>query len=438
MVVTASRDRLPLPALSTELSAREAAVLDAVDAQWAVDRVVELVAVPSVGGTAAESEAQHLVAGWLDELGTDVDRWAIDLAEAASAPDAPGQEVDRTEAWGVVGTLPGGEGGQPALVLCGHSDVVPAGDPALWPGDPFTPRVTGGAVHGRGTCDMKGGLVAALAAVRAIRTAGVRLARPLAVHSVVGEEDGGLGAWATLRRGHRGDACVIPEPTAGAVMTAHAGALTFRLTLTGLAAHAANRHLGVSAVELFEHVHAALRTLESDRQPADRSRFDDHPFPYGISIGRLQAGDWASTVPDRLVAEGRFGVRLGESVETARAAFEACVARVCAAHPWLADHPAQVEWFGGTFASSELLAGSSLLPAVQQAVTDAGGAPPPERALTAGTDLRFYTAAGIPALHHGPGDLRLAHGVGERVPVEDVSLSARSLALLALRTCGVA
>ncbi len=413
-------------------------MLDAIDAQWAVDRLVALVAVPSLGGTAAESEAQHLVAGWLDELGTDVDRWAIDLAEAAAAPDAPGQEVERSEAWGVVGTLPGADGGQPALVLCGHTDVVPAGDPALWPGDPFTPRVDHGAVHGRGTCDMKGGLVAALTAVRAIRTAGVPLARPLAVHSVMGEEDGGLGAWATLRRGHRGDACVIPEPTAGAVMTAHAGALTFRLTLTGLAAHAANRHLGVSAIELFEHVHAALRALESGRQPADRSRFGDHPFPYGISIGRLQAGDWASTVPDRLAAEGRFGVRLDEPVEAARAAFEACVAAACAAHPWLADHPAQVEWVGGTYASSRLPIGSPLLPAVQQAVTDAGGARPPERALTAGTDLRFYTAAGIPALHHGPGDLRLAHGPAEQVPVDDLLLSARSLALLALRTCGVA
>src|SRR5919206_1761006 len=107
------------PAGPAELSAREAAVLDAVDAQWAVDRVVALVAVPSLGGTAAESEAQHLVAGWLDELGTDVDRWAIDLTAAESAADAPGQEVDRSEAWGVVGTVPGEDGGQPALVLCG-------------------------------------------------------------------------------------------------------------------------------------------------------------------------------------------------------------------------------------------------------------------------------------------------------------------------------
>lgn len=425
-------------AAASPLSSREAAVLAAVDAQWTVDRTRDLVAVPSVGGTAAESDAQHLVAGWLDELGLDVDRWPLDLAEAAAAPDAPGQEVDRTEAWGVVGTVPGLDGGQPALVLSGHVDVVPAGDRALWPGDPFTPRLQGGAVTGRGSCDMKGGLVAALAAVRALGTAGVRLARPLAVHSVVAEEDGGLGTWATLRRGHRGDVCVIPEPTAGAVMTAAAGALTFRLTLDGLAAHAANRHLGVSALELFEHLHAALRELESARQPADRSRFGDHPYPYGLSVGRLQAGEWASTVPDRLVAEGRYGVRLGEPVADARAAFEGAVAAACASHSWLADHPARVEWFGGTFASGELPAGSPLLPAVQRAVTDVGGTPPAERALTAGTDLRLYAAAGIPTLHHGPGDLRLAHGPGEQVPVEDLLLSARTLALLALRTCGPA
>lgn len=423
---------MPVP----DLTAAEARVLDAVDDAWALTRLRELVAVPSVGGTAAESEAQHLVADWLAADGVEVDRWPIDLVEAATAADAPGQEVVREEAWGVVGTLPGTDGGEPGLVLCGHTDVVPPGDPALWPGDPFAPRLAGGVLHGRGTCDMKGGLVAALAAVRAVRRAGVQLVRPLALHSVVGEEDGGLGAWATLRRGHRGAACVVPEPTDGAVMTAAAGALTFRLTVTGLAAHGAMRDAGVSAVELFAGLHAALRAFEAGRQE-DVDRFAGTRLPYGLSIGTVQAGDWSSTVPDRLVAEGRYGVRVDEPVESARRAFEAAVAAACAEHPWLAAHPARVEWVGGSFASGRLPQGSPLLPAVQDAVLAAGRARPVERYVPAGTDLRLYAAAGVPTLHYGPGDLGLAHGPREQVPVADVVHVARVLALLAVRQCTV-
>ncbi|WNV76299.1 ArgE/DapE family deacylase [Geodermatophilus sp. DSM 44513] len=421
-----------------DLTTVEADVLAAVDPTAAVARLRELVAVPSVGGTPAEGEVQHLVADRLDELGLAVDRWPIDLAAAAAAPDAPGQEVDRTEAWGVVGTLPAAEDGLPALVLCGHTDVVPPGDRALWPGDPFDPRLAGGAVHGRGACDMKAGVAAVLTALAAVRTAGVRLARPVAVHAVVGEEDGGLGAWATLRRGHRGEVCVIPEPTAGAVVTAAAGALTFRLEVTGLAAHAAHRDRGVSAVELFATVHAGLRAFEAERQVGADPRFGGAPYPYGISVGRVVAGDWASSVPDRLVAEGRYGVRLGEDVAAARAALAARLAEVCAADPWLADHPVRLTWTGGAFASGALPPGHPLLPAVRRAVADTGAGTPPEGAVPAGTDLRLYAAAGVPTLHHGPGDLRLAHGPQERVPVDELVTAARAFALLTLRTCGVA
>jgi acetylornithine deacetylase len=420
-----------------ELTTAEARVLSAVDEEWVLDRLSRMIAVPSVGGTPAESEVQHLLAGWLEELDCAVDRWPIDLTEAATAPDAPGQEVERTEAWGVVGTLAGAEDGVPALVFSGHTDVVPPGDRALWPADPFVPWVADGAVHGRGACDMKAGVVASLAALAAVRTAGVRLVRPVALHGVVGEEDGGLGAWATLRRGHLGDVCVIPEPTAQAVVTAHAGALTFRLEISGRSAHAAYRDQGVSAVELFSFVHAGLLEFEAERQRDADPRFDRAPFPYGLSIGRVQAGDWASSVPDLLVAEGRYGVRLGEPVATARAALEDRLAAICAAHPWLAEHPVRLTWTGGTFASGELPPGHPLLPAVREAVADAGGGQLPERAIAAGSDLRLYAAAGVPTLHYGPGDLHLAHGPRESVPLAEVVTAARAFALLTLRSCGL-
>jgi acetylornithine deacetylase len=420
-----------------DLTDVETRVVDAVDEQWVLDRLTRMVAVPSVGGTPAESEVQHQLAGWLEELGCDVDTWQIDLAEAATAADAPGQEVERTEAWGVVGTVPAAESGRPALVFSGHTDVVPPGDLTLWDGDPFVPRLVGGDLHGRGACDMKAGVVAALAALAAVRMAGVRLLRPVALHGVIGEEDGGLGAWAALRRGHLGDVCVIPEPTARAVVTANAGALTFRLEVAGHAAHAAMRDRGVSAVELFAVVHAGLQEFEAERQRDADPRFGDARFPYALSIGRVQAGDWASSVPDRLVAEGRYGVRVGEPVEIARRVFEDRVAAICVGHPWLATHPVRVTWTGGAFASGQLPAGHPLLSAVRAAVADAGSGAAPERALAAGSDLRLYAAAGVPTLHYGPGDLDLAHGPQEKVPVAEVVTAARAFALLTLRTCGL-
>ena len=124
--------------------------------------------------------------------------------------------------------------GEPALVLQGHVDVVPAGDVAHWhAADPFSARISGGVLHGRGACDMKAGVAATLAVARALHRSGVRTDRRLALHSVVSEEDGGLGAFATLRRGHGGEVAVIPEPTSGRLVTANAGALTFRIEVRG-------------------------------------------------------------------------------------------------------------------------------------------------------------------------------------------------------------
>ena len=132
----------------------------------------------------------------------------------------------------MVGTTEGE--GEPGLMLCGHTDVVPTGDVETWHGqDPFSAEIRDGALYGRGACDMKAGVAANLAVLRTLRAAGVMLARPLAVHSVIGEEDGGLGAFATLRRGHRGDVAVITEPTSAQLITATAGALTFRIEVYG-------------------------------------------------------------------------------------------------------------------------------------------------------------------------------------------------------------
>jgi acetylornithine deacetylase len=163
------------------------------------------------------------------------------------------------------------------------------------------------------------------------------------------------------------------------------------------------------------------------------------PLAYPLSIGRVSGGDWASSVPDLVVAEGRLGVALDEPVEDARAAFETAVAEVCAHDPWLREHPVAVTWWGGQFASGRLAAGSDLaerMAAAHAAVT--GGGTPERRGVPYGSDLRLLAAAGIPTLHYGPGDAVLAHAPDERVPLAEVHTAARALALLALDVCGVA
>lgn len=428
----------------TDVEARVLAALDDTAREGGlVADLVDLVAVPSVTGTAAEGDAQRWVADRLGPLGADVDLWRMDLDALRADAGFPGTEAPREEAWGLVGTLrPDGEQDAPSLVLQGHVDVVPAGDLSAWgDADPFAARVVatpdGEAVMGRGTCDMKAGVVAALAALVAVQRAGVRLRGTVAFHSVVSEEDGGLGAFGTLARGHVGDACVIPEPTGRRVVTANAGALTFRLDVPGRAAHGSSRYEGVSAIEAFARVHAALLDLERERCADPDPLMAGYEIPYPLSIGVVRAGDWASTVPDALVAEGRYGVRLDESPDDARAAFEARVAEVCAGDVWLRDHPVRVTWSGGQFASGRLPAGHALLGAAQQAwATATGGPEPAPRGGPYGSDLRLYAAAGVPTLHLGPGDVRQAHTAREYVPVEEMHATARALALMVLRHCG--
>ncbi|WP_169731076.1 ArgE/DapE family deacylase [Lentzea kentuckyensis] len=409
----------------------EAAALAAVD-ETAIGRLlVELLEVPSVTGSAAESELQHVLAGKLERLGLDVDLWSMDLPGLRAHPGFPGGEAPRTEAWGLVGT----RGDGPTLVLQGHVDVVPPGDLAQWDGDPFRPRIVGDVVHGRGACDMKAGVVAILAALAAIRASGATVRGRVSAHFVVSEEDGGLGAFGTLERGHTGDACIITEPTSGALMIANAGALTFRIEVPGRATHGSTRYAGVSAIDAYLPIHHALARLEARRNAAADPLMAGYPVPYPLSVGTVQAGDWASTVPDLLVAEGRLGVQLGEDPAQARAELEDCVAEACAADPWLRANPATVTWPGGQFASGRLPAGHPLADLVGAAHADVTGGPrPAERGAPYGSDLRLYAGAGIPTLQYGPGDVRLAHSPQEQVRVSEIVTVTRALVLATLRT----
>ncbi len=414
--------------------------MEALDDRRLVADLTALVAIPSIGGSEAEVRAQRWGAEALRRLGGEVDEWDDDIRSLAEHEGWPGQEVGREMLRGVVGRF-GPADGEPALILCGHTDVVPAGDADLWADlDPWT-VVRGGDeqgiwYRGRGVTDMKGGVAAVLAAVRALQESGFTWRRPLAVHLVSAEEDGGAGAFATLRRGHTGEACVIAEPTARHLVTANAGSLTFRLRVPGKAAHGAMAREGVNALEGARRVFDALEDLQERRRTDAPEPFDTVEDPWPMSIGVVRGGEWASTVLDELVVEGRFGVRTDETPGEARSAFEHCVAAACAQDPFLRDHPVEVSWPGGVFAPGEMPSGHELAGQVADAVERAGHDRPDRMGVPYGSDLRQYAAAGIPTLQYGPGDIRQAHSVDEWVDHSALVRCARAYVHLIAQRCG--
>ncbi len=409
------------------------------DPQRLLNDLDTLLAMPSLGGSAAEVEIQrHLASAWRSE-GLRVDEWDIDLEAITADPEFPGMEVERSAAVGVTATL-AGTGGGTSLLINGHTDVVPPGDRGAWSGDPFTPRrdTRNGldVIVARGACDMKAGLVAGWAAVRAIAASGIDVRGDVVIAPVVGEEDGGLGTFALLRHGVRADMCIVPEPTSLDLIPANGGALTFRLIVRGAATHASRRTEGVSAIEKFYPVMQAIADYERERNADVDPLMARWPLAYPISIGTIHAGDWASTVPDLLSAEGRLGVALDESVDEARSRLEAVVAEACRRDSWLRDHPVDVQWWGGQFASGRTGLDEAIVTETLRVHREVTGDDALVYGGPYGSDLRLLSGlGGIPTVQYGPGDAAVAHAPDEYVGIDEVLTCARSIVQLILRVC---
>jgi acetylornithine deacetylase len=416
-------------ATSDNLGPAQRAAVDAVDRAAFTADLLAFCAIPSLTGS--EGPARDHLARRLDAGGFGVHAWDADPVALAADPAFPGMEVPRTALPLVAGTFRGTRPGK-RLLLVAHTDVVPAGEPASWTTPAFAPESRDGSVFGRGACDMKGGLVAALEAMRAVcRAVGPDgLAGEVILLGVPSEEDGGAGTFAAIRAGYAGDAAVIPEPTRLDVVASSAGAITFRLAVPGRAAHASTRREGVSALDNLELLHAALRADETARNAAEmRPEMRALGLPYATIIGTVRGGDWASSLPDRVVAEGRYGVRAGQTAAGAEAELRAAIEAACAEDPWLQDHPATLEIWGGRFSSCEVPADHPLplgLAATAAAVT---GHRPPLVGVPYGSDMRLLINEGhTPCVLFGPGDVRVAHAADEHVALAEVEACARTLA----------
>jgi acetylornithine deacetylase len=391
--------------------------LGRLDAAALARDVAALVSVPSVTGD--ERAALERLAALATALGLRADLHRHDLDTLRAHPDHPGEEAARTELYGLTVTVPGTRGGAPRLAIDGHVDVVPPGAEPWRHGSPWSGAIEDGCVYGRGSVDMKGGVVAALHALAAL--GGRAPDGEVVLVAVASEEDGGLGTFAALERDSAFDACLIPEPTGFDVVCAQAGALTFEGTVSGVAAHAAHRLEGVSAIDRYLPVHAALAALERELNTGV-----EHPLmrvlelPYPLLVGRVRAGEWSSSVPDRLVFEGRAPVRVGEAPAAARATVEAAVAEA-------ADGAVRMRWPGGQFASGETPADHPFARLVRAAVAAETRRPARVAGVPWGADMRLWCARGIPCVMCGPSGIELAHAVDERVRVADLLAVARTI-----------
>lgn len=398
-----------------------------VDRDRLIDDLQTLVRISSITGS--EEIAADWSAGALQELGLSVEIVRPDLAELRADPAWPGQEMARATLPVVVGRIGPTTGTR--LILSGHLDVVPPGEPGTWTTDPWAAEIRDDRLYGRGACDMKGGVAAIFAAVRSLVAAGdlQRLGGQLTVVLVPSEEDGGQGTLAAIRSGATGDMAIITEPSKLDVVVAHAGAITFRLTVPGRAAHASQRLEGVSALD---RLFVLVKALEADERRRNDAETDPLMtalgLPYPTIIGIVEGGEWASTVLDRVVAYGRYGVRLGQTPVEAEADLRAAVAEACAADDFLAEHPATVEITGGRFGSARLSADHPLPVGLADVAASVMGRRPELLGEPYGADMQMFINHGdTPCVIFGPGDVRVAHSADEFVPLDEVVTCARVL-----------
>jgi acetylornithine deacetylase len=400
----------------------------------------QLVRTPSITGS--EDAIQSVMEQLLRDAGLETQRIETEpVAFAAADPDWPGAEMPRSTLPVVVGRI--GRPGGKRILLVGHVDVVPIGDPATWTVDPWGAEVRDGRLYGRGACDMKGGVASILGAVRAV-LAGPdpdHLDGELVVVSVPSEEDGGQGMLAAIRAldpvatGAAADMAVITEPTAVdgehmEIVIAHAGAITFTLTVPGRAAHASVRREGVSALD---NLSSLVKALADDERRRNEREIDPLMtalgLPYPTIVGMVSGGDWPSTVMDRVVAQGRYGVKLGQTWREAERDLREAIDEACDTDAFLRAHRPTVDITGGKFSSARVAADHALPNGLADIVESTTGRRPNLIGVPYGADMRLLVNEGrTPTVIYGPGDIHVAHSADEWTPLLQVVECSRVLA----------
>jgi len=432
-----------------------------------IELLQRAVRIPSLTGE--EGRAQEFIAGCLKALGMAVECWEPDMAEifrmfpeAAQYPThwqhdlilpydtlpsyeeliASGKHSDLNyrDRPNVVGRM-AGKGQGRSLLLNGHIDTVTVEPRSDWSREPFGGHIVGDRLYGRGSADMKGGLIAALCAIQNLADCGAELNGDLLFSSVVNEEHSGNGALSMICRGIAADAAIVCEPSGNNVFTATPGDVYWGVTVNGRprspGARWKNREQeGISAIEKLPPVIEGLLNLEKDynRRAPDPLYADNHAF--SCVIGEVGGGSYATVTAGECTIRGcvYFGHGLG-TVQEIMNDIKVYIQKAAAKDPWLANHPAGV-YFLHHRNSSKCPPDHGIIEAVGASIHAVAGRRPKVGGAPYGSDMdMLINQGGIPTVICGPGSIAQAHKADEYVSIREFISCIKALSLSIYRWC---
>lgn len=383
-----------------------------------------LVAARSDSGST--EEAQRLLAAELERIGFETTRIPVPqtIGLYSAAGSSPGPNEGRSN---VLATRPGHE--RSSLLLNGHIDTVPATETALWTSDPFESQRREGRLYGRGAGDMKGGFAMATLALGALNEAapGV-LDNPIGLLSAIEEESTGNGTLASLKAGVVPDQVVVCEPTGLDLLISCPGVVWVEIRVSGKGGHAEGADGAGNPVEEAMFIHSALHEfVEELNVTVNDDALLSLGHPYNLNLGRIEGGDWPSSVPASATLEGRVGFPRSWTTERAFKEIEGVIAAAVTRSEWLSKHSPQVRASGLQARGYSLPLNHPLARSLYQAHEETHGSPPSFVAMAATTDARHYiNDFDVPAICYGP-RVGGMHGVDEFVDLDSIASGARTL-----------
>lgn len=405
-----------------------------------IDRLSELVAIDTHdlghgidGGL--EKQGQDYMAELFRKMGAEVTLDSMkeeDIEKCFSLYQEGNLGHQQTDRYNVYAQFNGEKPGK-TLMFNGHIDVMPADEVEEWTTPPFSPTIRDGKLYGRGTADMKGGLMAATMAVKLLQDAGIPFSGSVKITSVCDEEGGGNGSMQAIMSGQRADGVVVCEGTSDELILAHMGFVFFRVKFAGKACHSGAKQNGVSAIEKAIKVIQALN--EKEHEWLLHYKHPLLPAP-NLNVGLIHGGTAGSTVAEECTFEVCVHYLPNQmSHNQVVKEFQEVVERVAKSDAWLEEHlpEIQITQFGGGFEMEEH---SPFVDSFKRAYSEARGKAVKVVGSPAGCDSRLWrNIAECPTIQFGPGNLAQCHAVDEWLDLEAYLQSILIYAELILDFC---